>query len=203
MEKKSWYTLNLDISNALRKDLDLDKMRTEFEFRESPVMTWFYREDRILQLLSQEWLDYMKDLHIDIVAAIVFYRNAYYVHQGAHIDLGNPDIPGPTSGINWVIDPADDSEMVWYNTPTAPPELRDGATRDKQVTTYDSWDWHNLGPQIDSRTIGTTPTLVRTDIPHNIIVRAVPRWVISVRTSQLLTESWEDTVAAFKPFIIC
>jgi hypothetical protein len=59
----------------------------------------------------------MKSIGLEVGNCIIFYRDAHYVHPSVHIDIdkqtGNP----AHYAINFVLDPLDDSDMIWYSYP--------------------------------------------------------------------------------------
>jgi hypothetical protein len=69
-------------------------------------------------------------------------------------------------------------------------------------TRYTRWELDKIAPYERARkTIGTTPTLVRTNMPHNVETRSRPRWCLSVRCRTPEGASWASTVDHFKPWI--
>lgn len=198
-KQRPWHVLNLDISDALRNDLDLIKMRNTSQTPESPVGIWFFDKDRLGEILTTEWIKRMRSIGIPIWSALVFYRDPYFVHPEVHVDLRwTGDLQPASSAINWVFDPLDDSEMTWYDLPydTGTLKITPANTR------YLSWPMEEAEPHlIASRTIGVTPTLVNTAIAHNIIVKERPRWVVSVRCKDDVT-NWEQALEFYKPWIV-
>lgn len=192
-----WYTLNIDKSHALRKDVDLDRMFNESQFADQPGGVWHWKDTEVHEILNINWIDDMNKLGIPVSNAMIFYRKPFYMHPEAHIDVrwdGTPMI----GAINWVLEPNDDSEMVWYDFPPDLPS--DGMTLAE--TKYSSWPLSQIDPyQIASRTIGNTPTLVSTSIPHNVVTRSKPRWCVSVRYKARHLQTWTDTVKFFRPWI--
>jgi hypothetical protein len=198
--RQPWHTLDIDISNALRKDLDLDEMYRESEFNGQPLGVWYYMTEHLDQLLNPDWLDYAHSINFPVISAMVFYRDPYYVHPGAHVDLfwdGTPCI----SAINWVLDPKDDSKMVWYDVPNDTGQLLITPAGPK----YLHWDTDTVENHVlDQRCVANQPTVVRIGIPHNVIVNSRPRWVISLRLDRkkFSATTWEETVDQLKPFIV-
>jgi len=132
-----------------------------------------------------------------VQSAMVFYRQPHYVYPEAHVDLFW-DNSLCTCAINWTLDPLDDSDMIWYDVP-----LDSGKEKITPAQTrYLYWPNEEIEDKVlDTRCIGTTPTLVSVGIPHNIIVRERPRWVISLRIGKTEPKSWKEAVDFFKPFI--
>lgn len=196
--KQPWQQLDIDVSNAVRKDFDFKDTYNKSQFAGKPAGIWHYRDSELDQFLDSAWIDQMHQLGIPVKNAMVFFRDSFYLHPEAHIDIfwtGEPCV----AAINWTLDPNDDSEMVWYDQP----KVDASADITPAGTKYVSWPLEQIEPyQSASKVIGTTPTLVRTGIPHNVIVRSRPRWAISVRYINRHLETWENTVDFFKPWIV-
>jgi hypothetical protein len=194
---KPWHVLDIDISNAVRSDFDFENFRSTSEHAGKPVGIWFLGNSDLGTVFNSDWIDYMHQQGIKVNTALLFYRDPWYIHPEAHIDMYYRG--GVCLGaINWTLDPNDDSEMTWYHMPEAAPA--DAVT--PADTKYQSWPLSEIEPyQFSSRTIGTTPTLVHTGIPHNVIVRGRPRWVVSVRYADQHLGNWRNTVDFFQPWI--
>lgn len=196
--QQPWQILNIDISNALRTDIDLKDMYNKSQYAGAPAGIWHYRDIELDKLLDTNWIKRMHQIGIPVKNAMVFYRDPFYVHPEAHIDVfwsGEPCI----AAINWTLDPDDDSEMIWYNTP------KESANADitPAETKYLSWPLEQIESyEFAKKTIGSVPTLVRTGIPHNIVVKRKPRWAVSVRYDDRHLKNWENTVDFFKPWIL-
>jgi hypothetical protein len=212
--KKPWHRLNIDISNAVRKDFDFEKLYQDKmpEFISAPGGIWCslpedvdMSDNKIVmnncflidQLFSQEWLNYMRGINLHVQSVTIFYRKPYYIHPTAHIDLSRSGSPS-IFGINWVLDPMDDSEMIWYDVPVNVSEI----SYSPADTPYQNYELDSVKDHVlDQCCIGHCPTLVNVGIPHNVIVKSRARWAISVRLIPGLTNSWQNTVDYFKPFI--
>jgi hypothetical protein len=195
---KPWYRLNIDISNAVRADFDFNKLYSESEFADKPLGIWQFNSDTISKVFTDKWISYTKNLGLDINGAMLFYREPYFVHSEAHIDVRRNNIPS-VYAINWVIDPEDDSEMVWYNEPTT--AKREAKT--EAGTSYSYWRMGEIADlEISRLCIGNRPTLVRVNIPHNIIVKSKRRWAISVRFAiEDSVQTWNNAVEKYKGLI--
>jgi hypothetical protein len=193
-----WQQLNIDASNALRKDVNLAEMYQQSQYAGKPAALWHYRDREVDKLLDTAWIDRMHQAGVPVQSAMVFYREPYYMHPAAHIDV-RWNGENCVAAFNWVLDDQDDSEMVWYNTPDIPTNM----DLSPAGTKYLSWDLTDIEPYwLDAKIIGPVPTLVRTGIPHNVIVRSRARWAISVRYDEKSLDTWEKTVDFFKPWII-
>ena len=193
---KPWRVLDIDVSDAIRSDFNFDQLLADTQLKNpSPVHMWSYLLDNVGQLYSQDWLDYMKNIGLPVLGTLIFWRQANYQHPTIHID--NPDKTGGKLGlsINWCIGP-DSAEMVWYETPSYSGNF--GKTNTGSL--YQDWPTED-GVEIARRCIGPTPTLVRVDIPHNVIMNNQPRLLISCRIN-FRTDTWGQAVEFVKPFII-
>lgn len=192
--------LDINIENALNKTWNREQFRLDSEFADSPIGLWFINQDQLPTIFSDSWLADMTQLGLDIGSCLIFYRQPHYLYPNVHVDMYKETGKPAIFALNWVIDPNDDSEMIWYDD--TPPT---GNSQSTPVnTTYLNWpieDFKNITYQ--SRCIGNQLTLVKVGIPHNVIVREKARWVISVRfpRSSHKIETWEDAVNYFKPFI--
>ena len=194
---RPWNELTIDVTDALRKVVVLDDLLVNSEFVNAPGGIWHFKSDTVEQMLSVDWMHHMHEIGIPVRNLMIFYRTSYFLHTEAHIDLlwsGEPAI----FAINWTLDAEDDSDMIWYNPPPDPPieDMTPAATR------YTKWRLDQIAPYESARkTIGTTPTLVRTNMPHNVETRSRPRWCLSVRCRTPEGASWASTVDYFKPWI--
>jgi hypothetical protein len=190
---KPWYTLDINVQNAVRADFDLKKF-LEQKSKTARYNIWWFGEDTLTDFYSTEWLEYMQSLDLPVVATLVFWREANYQHSEIHIDA--PHRPGTDSGLslNWCIGP-DTSAMSWYKTPDIP-----GTKSLTQVgSNYYYWP-ADIGEEIDRHIIGSVPTLVRVDIPHNVIMGPEPRLCVSCRINFKI-KNWEQAVAKMEKFI--
>ncbi len=195
---ENYYRLNIDISNALRVDFDFNKLLEESQFANASSGMWGYSKNQLLDVFNHQWLDYMSSIGVPLSGAVLFYRKPYHINKYAHIDI-RKDHGDSIYAINWLLDPEDDSEMVWFNTPKTPGE--DGVTKIGSV--YKSWPMAEVKDlEISRCCIKNIPTLVRVDIPHNVIVNSRLRWAISVRCPvEDNIKTWDDAVEKHKGLI--
>lgn len=197
---KSWHELNISIDDALNKDWDPEEFRLNSEFADGPLGIWFIEQSRLPMIFNTTWLDYMSGLNLDIGSCIIFYRAPHYIHPHVHVDMYKETGKPLIFGLNWVIDPEDDSEMIWYET--APPGGESQIT--PAITDYLNWPMEELKDiPYQSHCIGRKLTLVNVAKPHNIIVKNKARWVLSIRFPKLALpiNNWNEAVDYFKPFI--
>jgi hypothetical protein len=187
MNNNCWYSLNIDFSNALKKDWVWEIP----DFKNPSIQ--YTRPSRIFNF---EWLNYMKSIGVPIHFVMLFYKSPTYNFPRAHIDVSQVDVKTNKSlsymtyAINWVIE-GHDSEMKWYNLPKESSNVKYTSANNP----YIDWPISTL-TEIDSANIQNLFTLVRTDIPHSVHVNNKSRWSISVRSSSLFT--WEDSVDHFR-----
>lgn len=194
---RPWYRLNIDISNAVRADFDFDKLYAESEFAGKPIGLWAYFQDQLTEVVNDTWLSNMSEQGLVPTGIMIFYRQPYYVTPEAHIDIRKNNAVA-VYAINWVVSPNDDSEMIWFDMPAS----RGIEDITPASTLYKSWPMGEL-TEISRCCLGEIPTLVNIGIPHNVIVRSQPRWVISVRfqfEEHIL--DWEAAVNSLQNFII-
>ena len=192
---KNYYQLNIDISNSVNQQFDLNALLDSSEFlQKNHWCQWFFGGEELNKLFNINWLKYMTDIGLDIQHAYVFYRKSNLYDESPHIDTEKTNKLSHT--INWVITP-DDSKMVWFKfNNDARVEVANSPLTGKQ---YIKWNRSDLDED-DSYIIGKIPTLVRVDVPHAIDTGSQPRCCISVRTKEK-SVSWEQTVNHLQRFI--
>lgn len=195
---KCWYTLNLDVSNAIRPDFSFEDFLLTGENCGIPGDLWYLKQDQLTTMFNQDWLIYMENCGAKIWGVMIFYRSPHYVHPEVHIDQVSNTYSTPSAALNWVVAENDDSEMVWYDFPEASGN-RLNTTANTPYVTWPMAAVENL--EIARHCIGNQLTLVRTDIPHNIVVGNAPRWSVSLRTEHRYPD-WGSIVTAFKPLIL-
>lgn len=198
---RPWHELDIDISNAIRSDVDLDVLHKESPFYGRDLVVFFYDSTKIKEILSAEWLQYMEDIGIPVKSCIIFRREPNYLCEHAHIDQFFDKLPA-IYAINWIMDSKDDSEMIWYNVPADLPGKDDmyGDT-----TNFRSWPMEQVVDyEFERKCIGFKPTLVNTGIAHNVITRGRTRWAISIRIKYHaghVFDNWEQVVDFYQRFI--
>lgn len=196
---KPWYTLDIDVGNAINPLFNKEDWLARSEFANSPIGIWHIPQPELSEIFTEEWLQYMKDLNLEPGSCLMFYREPYYLHPSVHIDMHGASGTPMIYALNWVIG-NDDSEMVWYDVPKD--SGNDMVT--PADTPYVSWPINKFA-NVDciKRKIGNHLTLVNVSKPHNIIVGSKPRWVMSIRFPYIKEniKSWESAVEYFKPFI--
>jgi len=191
------YQLNLDVASAIRSDFSFQQLIDEIENSDRPGNIWRFDADKIF---NSEWCNDMLIKGLNFGSSLVFYRKAHYIHPTAHIDLSWSDLKPTVAAINWCIG-KDTGDMIWYHGDTS-------VQQDKLLTPADTLYIERPIKELEEMhryQIGSTPTLVRTDVFHNVEVRAQPRLCISARcrTIPVLSDlTWANTVDFFQPFFI-
>lgn len=190
---KTWYPLNIDIARAINKNFNFDQLLVNNTL---PVRMWRFGEEQKFDFFDKDWLQYMKSIDIEISSALVFYREPNFQYPTAHVDLPYANETALSPALNWCIGP-DKGEMVWYEMPEVKPS---NIKLTETQAQYLDFEINGL-TEVSRRVIGNQCTLVRVDVPHNIIMHDVPRWLVSARTVRSI-DTWENTVEFFKPWII-
>lgn len=197
-----YYELDIDISDALSTKLDLFQLHKSLDGH--PIAIWEYKHTELEQIYSREWLEYMCSIGLQIGNTLIFYRNPHYLNPVVHIDTyANASVNH--YAVNFVLDPNDDSDMIWYSYPpgmTHLPPLTYTHTR----MHYIGWDLGSYtGQELHRYTIGRRMTLVNTSMPHTIETRSRPRWSISTRFYRVLNkeanQNWQQAVNDFQPYL--
>jgi len=194
---RPWHMVDIDVGNAVRKDFDLDaKLASSQKHAKESAYLWKYSNNTIGDLFNTEWLDYMKDIGLEIQYGSIFYRDPYYVHPTAHIDLADGASGNLGASFNWCLRPSD-ADMTWYKIPPAGGEVYITAAGTPAL------DWPlDQVEEISRKQINEECTLVRIDIPHNVIVRSLPRWCVTARTKQKFAPGdWSGVLKLAQPFI--
>lgn len=189
MEKNSrcWYNLNLGNDHPLKEgfvwpNVGSDVLRKEF----------FYSVPS--DVLSPALIEQMESIGAPFTSVILFWRRAGSDHEWAHIDV-NAKRYVTTCAINWAYH-APNSEMIWYR---APP---DDVIGSKEIHVAPG-QTHSLTfkindlEEIDRCHITNSPVLVKTNIPHTILVHGENRWSISARFGGRY-QDWDAAVSAFE-----
>jgi hypothetical protein len=136
------------------------------------------------ELVNTEWREEVCDrVSNDMTSMMLFYRPSNFQYPTAHIDLNTNiikqtgTIHSPPAAINLIYNSNDDSEMIWYHTPEL--EFSDVKWTDAD-TAYIDFNPSEL-IECSKCCIGNNLTLVRTDIPHNVIMGNTPRLSVSIR----------------------
>ena len=164
-----WYKLNLNVKTALRSDW-------KFPSHNGKYGIWNYKA---AEMFDSAWLRDTRLKGIPIVEAMLFFRGPGINNDTAHMDLAENNknkLQVRNYGINWCIG-GQDSEMVWYKTPTDF-NLQEDVPYTAAKTPFICWPINKL-TEVERHNLGDTVTLVKTGIPHNVEMNRDPRWCIS------------------------
>jgi hypothetical protein len=173
---KCCYQLKIKTDNAIRTDWQFPTPRSIWNLWNYPVK----------QILTEEWIEYIKNFGFDICAVLLFYKNYNGIRLSPHIDT-DPQGISVNFALNWCIG-GEQSYMVWYNIPK-----NIGSTESHKNLGYESYSLSGL-EEIDRSHISNNLALVRTNVPHTISMGASPRWCFTCRTVDNLSCSWEEIV---------
>jgi hypothetical protein len=189
---KNWYALNINIDSAIKLDFKFEDFLVGAEYvAKNRGGVWGFDGNDLTKMFTSSWLEYMQSIDLDVEAVLIFYRMPHFIHPEAHIDYLYGKNNSSNIAINWVVG-IDDSEMVWYHTPSNVDSKVRKITPSGQGHEYIAWPIGEV-VEIERHTIGNIPTVVRVDIPHNIIVNRNPRWSVSVRIKGNIRK-WKDIV---------
>jgi hypothetical protein len=189
LHTRPWYIVDIDISNAIRKDFDFKKIK----FLNNGLVHYHHQnESTISEVFETRWLEQMKLLGVEIQNAEMFYREPNALYPWVHVDA-----PGHNNkyslALNWCVGP-DDGEMVWYNPAGANINCIEDSPGSYAWPMKDMVETHR-------HVIGAKCTMIQIDRPHSIIMHDLPRYCVSVRTKQKF-DHWNQAVDKMKSFII-
>jgi hypothetical protein len=193
--------LDIDVSDAVSPSLDLDRLKSSLNG--GPIGIWNWQHENLSEVFTKSWLAHMKQIGLNVGTCLVFYRDTHYLYPSVHVDVYNQTGNPIHYAINWILDPDDDSEMIWYTYPKDATKNR-GARTPADIN-YMYWELDNFtGQEICRHTVKNRLTLVNTSMPHNVETKTRPRWAFSARfskdTNDGASESWQRAVEFFRPY---
>jgi hypothetical protein len=203
LQEPQWKILNIDVSEALKADVDLDAMRQRSNFAHLPGGIWNFYDDRVFEILNYDWVNDFSLLGFDIKNVLVFHRQPRSQHNEVHIDMVGTENPQPAVyALNWLTDPFPDSEMVWYDLPEKSGKLYTDSDFGLNNNYAVSWPIEDFsGREIDRCRITDKLTLVRTGVPHTVHMGDRPRWCISIRLQRKHEVfTWQEALSMFENF---
>lgn len=195
-KEKSWYELDVSVQDAFNNSgiEKIKQIKDEMANCHAFINTWAFKDLNLL--FSNKFIKNVSLLSFPVESCIIFYRKKNYIHPTAHIDaIDENNIV--SFGLNWVLD-YDYSEMVWY-------DVKNDNSKIKLTSSNTGFiEFNNKSiKEKEKHIIGNKLTLVRTDIPHNIIVNSYDRLSISLRVNKKYrTLPWVDIVNFYKESII-
>lgn len=195
-----WHRLSCTTDSAVSDNFDSAEFLKKSKFAGFPVGIWSFKDKDMTQILNKTWLEYISDTLMPVNSFLMFYRQAHFVYSYAHTDVFYQTEKPNIFGINLVINSNDDSQMVWYDVPNETGTLEVTPVGVK----YLYWPVTEIEhKELDRLTIGNQLTLVRTSIPHNVIVNQQARWSISLRFNKILNISdWPTAVDYFSKHFV-
>jgi hypothetical protein len=182
---KSYYELNLPISEFLNNDFEL----TDFSDKDSNITTVKIFSAR--NVFKNEIIDFFDRLNFKFPYVQIFCSkpgDETSVHMDGVYDSEGKATGTPSFSINWVIN-GKDSEMSWY-LPNSEEAKTIAPKRKKAFAIYENENNLSL---IEKTTI-INPTLVRIDIPHKVKNFGNQiRWAVSLRFPYN-HDSWENII---------
>ena len=219
MQNKPWYTLDIDVNNAINLAFDFEQLEQEalelrpvtsdywqFSLVDPPpnAWTWGFPVAQLHKVLNRDWVVKTQyRLKIKFELCLIFLKTEKFIVGGAHVDdnyFGNKD-PVCYSAINWCPNPDDDAEMIWLDAPSENWVTKLVEDREKTVRYVPTPYEDEVGSYpIYSKIIGQQATLINTGMPHYIKVKSPKnRWAISIRYRN---DPWDQIVQKLNPFII-
>lgn len=198
---KYFVDLDIDATNALRSDLDLEDFKNTVK-NNDPVKSWTLQKEKLLDIYNKDWLDYIESIAGKIVGSLIFWRAPRYFDDKLHIDIKPDTLEVANWGLNFSVADNDNSDMIWYEPNTK--ELLDGGNTKftTSKSTYRVWSLQEFdGYEAARKKIGQKIVLINTSIPHTIETFNKERWGFSLRTSDMANLTWEDATVKFQSFI--
>jgi len=147
------------------------------------------------KFISQEAINFFENINVMLITCRVF-KILPGGRSRIHIDGVNSR--KHNSAINWIFG-STSSAMHWYaTTNTGHMSIN---TEGNTIEKLQKWDLTQVEEIEKASFLG--PTLVRTDVPHDVTnfdTKNV-RWCVSIRTQKSLL-TWEESVEFFKPYMI-
>jgi hypothetical protein len=198
-----WRTLDIDVSFAERKDFDFNAHLNNSTYAKLPGGFFEWRKKDLSQLLNLDWLKYMKSINLEVDHVLGFYRKPFYQHPEAHVDMYYSLKKPAVFALNYVIDPQDDSEMVWYKFPEFQGKTVEHSATN-EVHNYETFPIDKIKDrELARHTIGRKMTMVSVGIPHNVIMNQRERWCLSFRITITDIDTWDQAVDYMEKFIVC
>lgn len=193
----NFIRLNLDVRNAFLSDKICKDILESCRSKKFTIPKIIKKTPEIF---TKCFLDECKKINLTPKSVLFFYRKANYQHKTAHIDLNDTTKKNDSIyAVNWVIED-DFSNMIWYKLPN---NWKNSIEKTEIETTFSQWDKKDLIEHGQRCNIGSTPTVVRVDIPHSVVMGAKDRLSVSIRFYEKFS-SWQDVYSFFnkKSFIL-
>lgn len=176
---RCWYNLKLD-KPVFKKGW----------VRPTPTESSHIWVDEANNVYDKQWLIYaQKELGLPLGMNLIFYNDPTVDRPHGHVDVSInkfKDVATQHCAINWIEGGAG-SEMVWYEPKPDAEEIKLCYT--EAGVPFKQWPLSSLEETQSTHLTGVT--LVRTDVPHNIIMGNEERWAYSVRPRWDVNHEWE------------
>ena len=201
---KNCYTLPLNISTdyAFRADFDTTKFRKTGSNPSGLIDMWHIPYSDLGRVFNLDWIESLKEFGINTTRAMILFRDPSLINTKLHVDISG-DEQICSIAFNFVLDPHDDGQMIWYelNDPSEENILSDVTYVTEKKFPMVSYDIDTIdGKEAAKINIGTDLTMVRTDVPHSVETGTRPRWAFSLRCDDLTGWTWQDAVQFFSAF---
>jgi hypothetical protein len=182
---KNYYRLNLPFDNPLKPGFTFPSI----ENIKPPWQTFIIPSASSLSKELYNWFKLIKSVPNQPHLFYGFPNEQCLIHMDG---IAHPE----TAAINWVYSLDNSkSEMIWYDA------LEEGNIEVIEKTSREHIYWNKSQVKEIERYSIRSPTLVRTDIPHNVINNSdTPRWCVSIRFRPL--KSWDSIVEMLQDYII-
>jgi hypothetical protein len=182
MNNYCWFKTKLNSNNIVDPNWKFEtKLHYVIKYDKVPV--------------TDEFIKYLKQFDLVYANNMMFYRapNSHPFGSNtltSHVDLDHKNnLCSPA--LNYIIG-GKNSYMNWFKMPSENYEVKFTPAN----TAYCSFHNNEL-EKIDEGELGEELTLVRVDIPHNVIVNSEARLCISIRFQPIEYRKWEDVVDFF------
>ena len=185
MKDYCWYTVKIDVANALNPSFVLP-------IKSSQAQLWKYPSQSVF---NSDWLSYTESLGLKFIVGLLFYKKEHNNPIIAHLDFqGNisniTNQPAVVNfGFNWVFSGGNGSKMIWYEMPEEKTEIK----WTPRKLPYMEWPSSRL-KFIEEHAVTDKLTLVKTGIPHAIHSITGERWCMSARIDMPEVTSWDHIV---------
>jgi len=192
MHERPWHRLDLDIFAALDKDV--------YQMIAESLSTECAKSKETIAVEKISWRSFNSDFLQSLYRhnllpenLLIFYRKPA-APSIPHVDMYEDGTDRKcVYAINQILND-DHSYMRWFHV-----------KRDRDDPTHSSFGRYQVYDEtelieFDQCRIGQEPTLVRTDIPHDIVMGDTDRICLSLRIKDDIS-CWENAVEFFQPFI--
>lgn len=187
------------MTNRYFLPLNVDKqkvIRSDWVIPFDTVIDW-KKADYVKSMLTDEFFDKLDGVS-KVVGAMIFTRGTEPSYV-AHLDLGRSEtgqVYATECALNFIFykNESDEGLMRWYSLKQGEIDLAD-VRYNPAKTAYLRWELNECNLETE-HSISEYPTLVRTDVPHDVIAKSGTRTCVSIRF-QHQGIGWEAQVEKF------